>query len=62
MNNSLYQKDFLLTWEKSDDDIKRILELAMLLKELRSKNISPKLFDSGLAVSIFRDLHLQRTC
>ena len=52
---ALFKKDFLLTWEKSDDDLKAVLEIASILKEMRDKNISPKLFDSGLAVSIFRD-------
>jgi len=55
INNSLFQKDFLLTWEKSDTELKIILELAILLKQFREQNISPKVFDSGLAVSIFRD-------
>ena len=51
----LYEKDFLLTWEKSTDDLKAILEIAAILKQMREENISPRLFDSGLAVSIFRD-------
>ena len=51
----LYNKDFLLTWEKSEDDLKQILLIAETLKELRDNNISPKVFDSGLAVSLFRD-------
>jgi len=51
----LYQKDFLLTWEKSAADLRAILETADLLKALRAQNISTRLFDSGLAVSIFRD-------
>lgn len=55
INSKLFQKDFLLTWEKSDDDLKVILEIADLLKQLRDENISPRVFDSGLAVSIFRD-------
>ncbi len=53
--SSLYQKDFLLTWEKSHDDLMVILEVAAILKAMREKNISPKVFDSGLAVSNFRD-------
>jgi knotted carbamoyltransferase YgeW len=53
--SSLYQKDFLLTWEKSHDDLMVILEVARILKSIRDKNISPKVFDSGLAVSNFRD-------
>jgi len=53
--NDLYQKDFLLTWEKSDNALKTILELALLIKNLRNQNISPKVFDTGLAMSVFRD-------
>jgi knotted carbamoyltransferase YgeW len=53
--SNLYQKDFLLTWEKSDDDLKAVMEVADILKGLREKNVSSKIFDSGLAVSIFRD-------
>ncbi len=52
---NLFQKDFLLTWEKSEDDLKMVLEVAAILKEMRNNNISPRVFDSGLAVSIFRD-------
>ncbi len=53
--NDLYQKDFLLTSEKSDKALKTILELALLLKSLRDQNISPRVFDTGLAMSVFRD-------
>lgn len=52
---NLYNKDFLLTWEKSEDELKQILLIAETLKEMRGKNISPKVFESGLAVSLFRD-------
>ena len=52
---ALFKKDFLLTWEKSDDDLKAVLEIASILKQMRDENISPKMFDSGLAISIFRD-------
>ena len=55
LKSKLYQKDFLLTWEKSDNDILMVLEVADILKQLRDKNISSKVFDSGLAVSLFRD-------
>lgn len=51
----LFQKDFLLTWEKSDTDLKAILEVAAILKEMRDKNISPRVFDTGLSISNFRD-------
>ncbi len=52
---SLHGKDFLLTWEKSDEDLKTVLEVASVLKEMRAANITPRVFDSGLAISNFRD-------
>ncbi len=55
LKTKLYQKDFLLTWEKSEDDLRMVLEVASILKNMRDRNISPKVFDSGLAISIFRD-------
>lgn len=55
IKSKLYQKDFLLTWEKSDADLKAVLEVADILKEMRTQNISPRVFDTGLAISNFRD-------
>jgi len=55
LKSNLYQKDFLLTWEKSQDDLLAILEIADILKDMRQANISPRVYDSGLAVSVFRD-------
>ncbi|NOY49627.1 MAG: knotted carbamoyltransferase YgeW [Chlorobi bacterium] len=55
LKTDLYKKDFLLTWEKNESDLRAILQIASLLKLIREQNISPRLFDSGLAVSIFRD-------
>lgn len=55
LKSSLYGKDFLLTWEKTDDDLKVILQVASILKEMRRENISARVFDSGLAISNFRD-------
>jgi len=51
----LYGKDFLLTWEKSLEELKQVLLVARALKILRDNNISTRVFDSGLAVSLFRD-------
>ncbi len=51
----IFGKDFLLTWEKSVDELKQILAVAQALKEMRGKNISTRIFDSGIAVSLFRD-------
>ncbi len=55
LKTDLYKKDFLLTWEKSKEDLKAILEVAEILKEMRDNNISPSVFDSGLSISNFRD-------
>ncbi|MCH8967845.1 MAG: knotted carbamoyltransferase YgeW [Planctomycetes bacterium] len=52
---SLYQRDFLLTWEQSADDLQAVLLAAEILEELHYANISARVFESGLAVSIFRD-------
>jgi knotted carbamoyltransferase YgeW len=51
----LFHTDFLLTWEKSVDELKTIVAVAEALRRLRRENISTRCFDSGLAVSIFRD-------
>ena len=51
----LHGKDFLLTWEKSKEALEMILTVAEDLKMLRDHNISARCFDSGLAISQFRD-------
>lgn len=51
----MYNNDFFLTWEKSDDEIEGVFTIAEALRELRKNNISPKIFDSGLGISLFRD-------
>ena len=55
LKTNLYKNDFLLTWEKNIDELKEILLVAEALKHLRDNNISTKCFESGLAVSQFRD-------
>ncbi len=47
--------DFLLTWEKTDEEIAAVFLVADILRKMRENNISPKIFDSGLGISIFRD-------
>jgi knotted carbamoyltransferase YgeW len=55
LEQALYGKDFLLTWDKSGQELQAILLIAEALKTLRAKNTSPRVFNSGLAVSLFRD-------
>ena len=51
----MYEGNFFLTWEKTDDELTAVFTLADALRYLRSNNISTKIFDSGLGVSLFRD-------
>ena len=52
---TMYQNDFLLTWDHSDDEIAAVFQTAEILRWLRGQNISSRVFDSGLAISLFRD-------
>lgn len=54
-NANLFGKDFLLTWDKSAAELEMIMHVAEALKNLNSENISTKCFETGLAVSQFRD-------
>ena len=51
----MYENDFFLTWDKSDDEIAAVFAVADALRDLRERNISTKIFDSGLGISNFRD-------
>jgi knotted carbamoyltransferase YgeW len=51
----MYLNDFLLTWDKSEDEILATFTVAEILRGLRRNNISSRLFDSGLGISLFRD-------
>jgi len=53
--DEMYQNDFLLTWDKTDDEIEAVFTVADALRHLRENNTSARIFDSGLAVSLFRD-------
>lgn len=53
--DKMYLNDFFLTWDKSDDEINATYLVADILRGLRVNNISSKIFDSGLGISIFRD-------
>ncbi len=51
----MYNNDFFLTWGKTDDELKAVWTVADALRNMRERNISTKVFDSGLGISIFRD-------
>ncbi len=52
---NLYQDDFFLTWDKTQDELEAIFTIAETLRYMRENNISSKIFDSGLGISLFRD-------
>jgi len=51
----MFNKDFLLTWERSDDEIKGVVIVAEIFNHLHKAGISFRTFETGLAISIFRD-------
>ena len=53
--DNMYMNDFFLTWEKTFDELKAVWTVADALRHLRESNISTKVFDSGLGISLFRD-------
>ena len=53
--SNMYNSDFFLTWEKTDDELKAVWTVADILRTLREGNVSTKVFDSGLGISLFRD-------
>jgi knotted carbamoyltransferase YgeW len=55
LESGLHDKDFLLTWEQTDAEIRQVLLVAEALKRMRADNVATRVFTSGLGVSIFRD-------
>ncbi len=55
LETGLHQKDFLLTWEHPDEEIRTILAVAETFRRLHREGLSYRVFDAGLAISIFRD-------
>ena len=53
--NNMYKSDFYWTWDKTDDEIEAVFTVADALRYMRENNISTKIFESGLGISLFRD-------
>lgn len=51
----MYNNDFIVTWEKSRDELDAVFTVADALRHMREENISTRIFDSGLSISLFRD-------
>ncbi|KXI21713.1 knotted carbamoyltransferase YgeW [Photobacterium sanguinicancri] len=55
LKSELHDKDFLLTWEQTPEELERVLKTAQALKAMRQENISTNVFNNGLGISLFRD-------
>ncbi len=55
LKTDAFGKDFLLTWEKTDAEIRALALVAETLSTLHAAGKSLRVFDAGLAISIFRD-------
>lgn len=53
--SDMHLRDFLLTWEHTPEELEAVFTVADALREMRENNVSPKIFDSGLGISNFRD-------
>lgn len=53
--DNMYLNDFFHTWDKTDDELAAVFTVADALRYMRENNISTKVFDSGLGISLFRD-------
>ena len=51
----MYENDFFLTWEKTPEGLEAVFTVADALRYMRENNISTKIFESGLGISLFRD-------
>ena len=58
----MYNGDFFLTWEKTDDELEAVFTVAEALRYMRENNISTKVFESGLGISLFRDNSTRTRC
>lgn len=55
LRTNLHQRDFLLTWNQSEADLKAVLLAAEIFEKFYRANIDARPYRGGLAVSLFRD-------
>jgi hypothetical protein len=48
---NMYKNDFFLTWDKTSQELAGVFAVADALRDLRERNLSTKIFDSGLGIS-----------
>lgn len=55
LDTKMHNGDFLLTWDRSVDELRAVLQTAEILEAAYRQNVGTRIFDGRLAVSIFRD-------
>ena len=55
LQKTLENGDFLLTWKNDEATLRAVLLGAQILEDMVKANISTRVFDTGLGLSIFRD-------
>jgi knotted carbamoyltransferase YgeW len=55
LSTGIHNKDFLLTWQYPESTIRAVLLAAEILEDLAAANVSTRVFETGLGISIFRD-------
>jgi knotted carbamoyltransferase YgeW len=55
LNKTLVNGDFLLTWKNDEATLRAVLAGAQILEDMVAANVSTRVFDTGLGLSIFRD-------
>ncbi len=55
LQKTLENGDFLLTWKQDEPTLRSVLLGAQILEDMVKSNVSTRVFDTGLGLSIFRD-------
>ena len=55
LRSDLFNKDFLRTWDFNDQTLRAVLATAEILESIARSGTSARLFESGVAVALFRD-------
>jgi len=55
LETDMFNRDFLLTWERKDEEIMAVLDVAQQLCDLHRSGASIRSFETGLAIALFRD-------
>ncbi len=55
LETNMFNRDFLLSWDRNDDEIRAVLDVAQQFCDLHKSGTSIRSFETGLAIALFRD-------